>query len=347
MRRVLLATLLVVVTMTVHAEVTVSPYIIEVHKGQTTVPAGHLVTIPFITNAQPGDAFGVGLIINNAVYRDISAYVMDQTNLNLFEQGVQGNFSGVTKQLQRGNKPIVFIAKADAYGAYMLVLDNRYAHVIAKKVSWEIETKTRLPDNTVQSLKSILGRGYAALKKEFVFTDFNIHVQPCGIPNAFSSPDITICYELMDQLIEQHETDALSFVIFHEMGHSLMNVWGLPDYNNEDMADQFAAALLLRSKGGVESLDKAIEWFSSQNFLRQAQYMLAHGDPHSLSVQRVRNIQGYIANPSPMEKRWDHIFYPHMTITALRDVIAHPGKYDDVALAKQSLAILETDITPH
>lgn len=347
MRKVFLTLLLTIAAMAAHAEVTINPYIITTYKGNVTVPARHVVTIPAIANAQPGDEIAVALIINNAVYKDISAYVMDQTNLNLFEQGAQGQIQGVTKQTQVGNKPIEFIAKANSYGPYLLVLDNRYATIIAKHVTWEIETKTRLPNNVVQSLKTSLETSYSMLRKEFVFTDFNIHVQPCGIPNAFSSPDITICYELMDQLIEQHEFQALSFVILHELGHSLMNVWGLPAYNNEDMADQFAAALLLRSENGVESLDKAMEWFSSQNSLAQAQYMLVHGDPHALSVQRVRNIQGYIANPGPMEQRWNHIFYPHMTIAALKNVIAHPGKYDNVALARQSLAIVETSDTSH
>lgn len=342
MRRVFLILLLTLAAVAAHAEVTVNPYIITTNNGNVAVPARRIVTIPVIANAQPGDEIAVALIVNNAVYKDISAYVVDQTNLNLFEQGAQGQIQGVTKQTQIGNKPIEFIAKANSYGPYLLVLDNRYATIITKHVTWKVETKTRLPENVVQSLKTSLQTAYSMLKKEFVFTNFNIHVQPCGIPNAFSSPDITICYELMDQLIEQHESAALSFVILHELGHSLMNVWGLPAYSNEDMADQFAAAFLLRSENGVESLDKAMEWFSSQDSLAQAQYMLTHGDPHALSVQRVRNIQGYIANPSPMEQRWNHVFYPHMTIAALKYVIAHPGKYDDVALAKQALAALDT-----
>ncbi|HKU18354.1 MAG TPA: DUF4344 domain-containing metallopeptidase [Candidatus Saccharimonadales bacterium] len=342
MRKVFLTLLLAIGAMAAHAEVTVSPYIITAHNGTVAVPARHMVAIPIIANAQPDDAIAVALTINNAVYKDISAYVMDQTNLNLFEQGAQGQIQGVTKQKQRGDKPIEFVAKVNSYGPYMLVLDNRYATIITKHVTWEVDIKTRLPDSVVQSLKTNLQTAYSTLKKEFVFTDFNIHVRPCGMANAFSSPDITICYELLDQLIEQRESEALSFVIVHELGHSLMNVWGLPAYNNEDMADQFATALLLRSPNGVKSLDKAMEWFSQQNSLVQANYMLQHGDPHSLSVQRVRNIQAYIADPGPMEARWNHVFYAHMTKSALMNVIAHHGKYDDVALAKQALAVLDT-----
>ena len=49
--------------------------------------------------------------------------------------------------------------------------------------------------------------------------------------NAFSSPDIVICYELDEMLRVQGVPGAMMFVFLHEVSHSLLNVWDYPLYD--------------------------------------------------------------------------------------------------------------------
>ena len=118
-----------------------------------------------------------------------------------------------------------------------------------------------------------------------------------------------------------------------------LNLWGLPNFANEDDADQFATIMLLRSgEEGKQALYEWIQVYAEQDSRAQAANMLIAGDTHSLSVQRIRNIQASMKNSADLMSRWNNVLYPHMTSDTLKAVIANPASYDNPAAATRELA---------
>jgi hypothetical protein len=132
---------------------------------------------------------------------------------------------------------------------------------------------------------------------------------------------------------------AITAVLFHEMGHTLMNLWGYPNFGNEDNADQFATIMLLKfGETGKQALYEWIQWYADHDSRAQAEHMLLSGDTHSLSIQRIRNIQASMQNSADLMRRWNNILYPHMTDWALNGIVAKPASFDDADAAQRELS---------
>jgi len=112
-----------------------------------------------------------------------------------------------------------------------------------------------------RELQGIYAERYSGLKSAFDFQDFDIHVTLCGEANAYSSPNITMCYELFDALNQQGVPEAELFIFMHEVAHSLLYQWGLPLYDNEAAADEMATVLLMML-GEKTAATKAAQWWS-------------------------------------------------------------------------------------
>lgn len=327
------ATLLLFAMHSAIAEVFVSKTASNVIQKSDVV--GFSKALPYsIGNANPGDSFDVVVALDNDVFRDISAYVVDEINLNLLRQQLPFKYTGV----QKGLSPIRFSAKAESYGPHYLVLDNRYAKVINKKVRFGVTAHTSMSSEQVTQIKRGMEKLYLSLKSQFVFTDFNIYIKPCKQANAFSNPDITMCSELLSDLAQKKRNGAVVAIFLHEVGHTLLNFWGLPGFDNEDTADEFAASLLVRSEGGKKALYEIMAWFSESNARAEAQNMIDIGDRHSLSIQRIRNLERILANPEPVARRWNQLLYEHYTDQALQKTASSPGQFDDTSLASKIIA---------
>lgn len=304
---------------------------VEVRASVTVGPQRSL-TIPLI-DAKPGDRFEIQVEVKNAVYRDITAFITDQTNVNLFSQRQSFKYTGHLK----AKAPIAIKATAWSYGTYFLVLDNSYAAVITKQVQYHaritVTMEAQARANLVKGLESV----YEGLKRDYTFKEFNIYVRPCGQVNASSNPHITLCTELISQMVATNRTGAIVAILLHELGHTLLNVWGLPNYDNEDVADEFAAVMLLKNPKGVQALNQVMEWYSEHDVSAQVKAMVNKGDRHALSIQRIRNMQRLIADPKPAIARWNRLLYPQMTSTALQRIVTAPSVNDDVNLARQEL----------
>jgi len=146
-------------------------------------------------------------------------------------------------------------------------------------------------------------------------TDITIVLIECGEENAFYTPDsrqIIMCYELMDHFAgvfyDYTESEeelgtamlySMFFVLYHEMGHALVDVLDLPTTGREeDAVDQLATLVLIES--GVEGEDAALTgatWFG----LKGAQQTddLAFWDEHSLDQQRFYDIICLIYGKNP------------------------------------------------
>jgi hypothetical protein len=268
---------------------------------------------------------------------DLSAAIIDEANLNFFRQGLPYRSASVPRQ----TSPIQLSAKTWGFGRYFLLLDNRHAALAPRQARAEISYFEVMDKDAANALSESLGQAYAMLEQQFEFRDFNIRVEPCGQANAFSAPDITLCTELLFDLFAKDRKNAVLGIFFHELGHSLLNVWNMPGYDNEDIADEFAATLLLtgrNSQQGEEVLSEMIAWLSEHNSKAQAVDLLAQGSRHAPSIQRVRNLERIMANPEPLVARWNSLLYPRMKDAALAAIVESPGKHDDAALARQLLA---------
>ena len=127
-------------------------------------------------------------------------------------------------------------------------------------------------------------------------------LRECGSANAYYRPiqrDVTLCYELMEQVISgitrdfgeapmEHKMEAavgaLYFILFHEIGHGLSHTLRLPILGKEeDAADSIAAYLLLNSRDPLPSVIGTLWFFTNavhQPTLRD------FADEHSLGHQR-------------------------------------------------------------
>lgn len=170
--------------------------------------------------------------------------------------------------------------------------------------------------------------------------------QSCGQTNAYYSPrqrEIIICYELLqDHAVKlsrkysqkfsegrlSHVLAAeLTFVLLHEVGHSLFDMYQIPVLGKEeDAADAFAAFLLL-STNGDSMLQEAPLFMplSKTPWLTKTLMGAAvYGDEHALSEQRMANLVcwGFGKNPQGFNEAVSFIRLPQHRISRCTDEFA-------------------------
>ena len=138
-------------------------------------------------------------------------------------------------------------------------------------------------------------------------TDIGLTFQDCDMENAFYNPEdktITFCNELLSSMAKKvvdkdkdagNFTGAIYFVLFHEMGHALIDALDLPiTGREEDVADQFSIWNMLTDyeRGAenetamVNAVNGAITFFSNDTLVTEAHL----ADEHSLDGQRFNNV---------------------------------------------------------
>lgn len=276
----------------------------------------------------------------NAPFPDISAYVCDQNNLNLLVSGNAFRCSGVTK----GNGNFKFEAERQAPGKLYLVFDNRYALLTDKQVSAFPYVLMEVSDEQQKAMQDVLSKLIVQLHEGFIFSDFDITLAPCKMENAFSHNDgghITICTELFYNMMIEDNKGAFMGVLLHELGHTLLNLWDLPNFDNERTADEFAVAMMLMAEKseGESSVWDWVKWFKEhQNLVGEFQ-AAQMGDMHPLTTQRINAIEAIMMNPGPVIRRWNNVIYPHMTDDELKKIVSGVENYNgaDSELAQKIL----------
>ena len=134
----------------------------------------------------------------------------------------------------------------------------------------------------------------------------------CGSADAFYEPDtrtITICYELLDafdrafgdlrkEKREEAVLGATDFIVYHEVGHALIDLLDLPTLGREeDAADQLAVHIL--TDGTDEGEQAAIDGAVALHRLEQATTGVALADEHSLGPQRFYNVICWVYGQNP------------------------------------------------
>lgn len=301
-----------------------------------TLPPKQIVRVPLGTFGV-SDKLVVLVDATNAIYKDVTACIYTNEEAAKTYQAGKGCQLGV----QKGIAPFKIIAEPfKEESQAWLVLDNSFANVISKKLNIHTIYQKQLSDAEVAQLKAPLENIHSKMTTTFRDSDFNLSLKPCGQQNAFSetkTADITVCQELFTDLVAKKNVGALLGIILHEYGHSLLNRWGEPGSKEEDMADQFAAALLLKGgDDGRQLLMQWVKWWEQRNSVAEAQHALKNGDTHSLSIQRARNLTNIALYPEDFMRRWNKMLYRHMTEAELDRVLAKPSKTDDLDLAMQA-----------
>lgn len=128
----------------------------------------------------------------------------------------------------------------------------------------------------------------------------------CGTPNAYYRRDrraVVLCYELLDDIgrgiaadfqgrpVEQVAdvtAGALFFVLFHEVGHALVDILGVPVLGKEeDAADAISTYLILRHPQASSGIAGAAWFFRDKG---TAYTTRQFGNEHALDPQRQLNI---------------------------------------------------------
>lgn len=200
--------------------------------------------------------------------------------------------------------PITFILPENPHGSALIV------DVIPKKDSripilYRIGSRT---GPTRDQVKNYLSELPILISKVYYVPEFKIVMKPCGKRNAFSNPDITICTELFAYLDDKGIFVALQAVEAHEIAHSLLELWGLPGFDNEDTADEFSAFIL--GKYSPKSIEAYIKFMESNDSVSEAINLLTHGARHTISIQRARNMKANLKNLPELSRRWGKLLLP-------------------------------------
>ncbi len=141
----------------------------------------------------------------------------------------------------------------------------------------------------------------------------------CDTINAFYDPNkkqITVCYELIDYLSKVFQatssseqefvndfTGTLAFIMLHELGHALVDVYDIPITGmEEDAVDQLSVLLILsiEDRNAYSYLASTASWFFLQGSSDITSGNMPFWDEHSLNIQRYYNILclSYGSNPT-------------------------------------------------
>jgi hypothetical protein len=203
------------------------------------------------------------------------------------------------------NGPIYIELPIAPHGAALLV-SAQTPEKLDEVFVLEKGTRAKEITDPIKDMLSIIPDG---LWKVYQLPAFHIAVKPCGVVNAFSSPDIVLCSELLAALSRRGLAHAIMAIEAHEMAHSLMSLWKMPGNNNEDMADEFAAAILGRVV--PEAIAEMMQFLDSVDPVEEAALQIQHGNRHTLSIQRARNLREALNNLSDVSDRWFSAIAPY------------------------------------
>ena len=139
----------------------------------------------------------------------------------------------------------------------------------------------------------------------------------CGEANAFYDPSeqqISMCFELLEDyyqiMADQYETQdeldtavmgAFTLVLFHELGHALVDVLDLPiTGREEDAVDQLAAWAMIDDDAGDDAvLSAALSYYASAERSDSEIDDSTFADEHSLDKQRFFNLVCWVYGSNP------------------------------------------------
>ncbi len=264
----------------------------------------------------------------------VNVWLLDSENFQLFQKGSEFRHyegtSGTVKEVAS------YDFKIPELSTYVLVIDNRAARSAARTVSLYVYGILPHETEETKGVALQLQKLYGGLKQLFIFKDFNISFRHCGFENAFSDPNITICIELMEELESRECGPAFAYVLFHELGHTLLRDWDLPLWDNEEAQDEFAVVVCLMAEL-KESAVAAAKYWANTVSTDEALAKLYIDDRHTISPQRARNISRWLEDPDELLRRWQKMLIPNMQTEALRELDEQTERWINHELIKSEL----------
>jgi hypothetical protein len=282
------------------------------------IRGGNYIAYPVSLSA--GEQFYGEVRASGGLDNAIQVWVTNLNNFQLLKGGYKFNYYTQASPRVAGGGRLSFAAPET--DVYYIVLDNRRA-LFARHAGLYVYKVSDAPNEWTNEVRTVIEGRYNGLKKLFIFPDFDISVAPCGIPNAHSNPNISICSELIEAMQAAGAPEAERFAFLHEVAHSLLYLWNYPDFDNEDSADQFATVMLMLFHQESSAL-QAAQWWAAQDSLPEERAHLIFSDRHSLSIQRARNILDWLNRKDDLERRWLHVLIPNMQDEALRAAMVQP-----------------------
>lgn len=226
---------------------------------------------------------------------------------------------------------------------------QRGDHLIMLTGEWtwgteEVQLETKVLRKLNSQEQALLGNWIGSVTKMvdsmFIVSPFRVDIQLCGYLNARSYSDtgnIMLCTELLHRL-GLSNGQFIGFV-FHEFGHTLLKRWGLPGWDQEDTADDFAVYMLLQFDDGIGmAADFASAFQSITDPKEEANRVLTQGGRHSTSLQRYQNIQQRLRGPRVFMEEWNRLLYPHMQTQYLRRIVSDPRPFESQHMAAEILS---------
>lgn len=285
-----------------------------------------------------------GATVSIAVDIDGPATVMllDEQNLDRSRANRKPLFSGETRDR------ISLAARIPTAGNYYLLVDNEDGTeprhfaiaVTARSASANDDSGNRAKLSRINGQLDAFKQN---LRRYFVFDHLNFKIARCGTANAFSTENtVIICAEIGPKLREVMGDDAkalaaLHFAMMHEIGHVLLQQWGYPFHDNEEVADEFATALLVLFRQSERARIQAA-YFSKIPPEKEFALKRSRDDRHPLSVQRARNILGWLDDPALL-RRWQTIFVPHLQTDVLQAMQSSTKPWVDHAVVARELEL--------
>jgi hypothetical protein len=240
----------------------------------------------------------------------------------------------------RVEKRLSFSVTVSQAGDHYLVFDNRRgseprAVKVALHAAASAADQMDAANKMMHTLELQLGQ-------IFVFDPFPIGIKQCGTPKSFADPSgVVLCTEYMAHLssiLKDHRKtlDTLSFSLFHEIGRVLLEKWDHPFRSDIDVADEFAAVLMLMLNQ-KERARGAAECFSRNPSAYYAMKKLFQDDRHPLSPKRAKNVLVWLKDPE-LVRKWQEVLVPHMKTALLQKLKQQPTSWTDLSLVEAELA---------
>lgn len=189
---------------------------------------------------------------------------------------------------------------------YLVIFHNRGSATVPTRIT--VYRVGKRPQALAAKVKDLFQVVVTGLDRMYVLPDFDIYVAPCGMVNAFAGRDIVICTELIADISESGFPKAIYPILMHEIGHLLLRKWKYPGYDDEDLVDEFAAALL--GSAYPESVDECIAWLKGRAPDLDPP-MLASGR-HSISIERAKKMKAILLNRDAALLKWAQILGKHV-----------------------------------
>jgi hypothetical protein len=216
--------------------------------------------------------------------------------------------------------------------------DNKVTAVI-----W-IYSNRKVSDKARKEIEQVHEAFMSQLHELFEFPEITLFFEACdGQINAefrYWENSIHVCSPLIAVINKEKFPLATMGILFHELGHALLYYWGQPDWRNEESADSFGVNLALHfNELGPRIIN---DWLGFYQYMHNTNYQneiksALDGDPHMLSIQRIKKIQSWMQEQDDFLKRWNRLMYRHMTTKALNSILKNPTINDDISEIKREL----------